>query len=463
MAFMTDGKIVADRPSMKPWITGKVFLMASFLLQKDRQEGDFRLISQLAFKSLFKPYRGMPREIYVIFIARVIQAAGSFVMPLLTLILTEKIGLSPKTAGLYMTAAGLLCGPAAMIGGKLADTFGRKAIIMTIDTMGAGFYILAGLIPFSMATVYCMMAAAVCMNMAGPAHDALLSDLTTPQNRSGAFSLSYMGWNLGFAVGPMIGAVLYKYNLSLVFIGDACMALVARILIGIFIKDTLHKTFELEDVPGGTMEKRENGSVLAVLLKRPVLIYFALITFEYNFVYSQWSFMLPMQVSHTYPQNGVQLFALLASLNGLIVIIFTPLLTKMTEKMQSIRRMVYGGLLYAAGFGMLGFVGTFGWFALSCFIFTLGEIVLAISTMPFIMNHTPASHRGRMSGIMPLIYNLGYTLGPMIMGIVLQYDSISLAWRYLGIFVLVAAGLMRMLEIYSLKADKRIKREEIEE
>ncbi|WP_218064919.1 hypothetical protein [Vulcanibacillus modesticaldus] len=50
-------------------------------------------------KNLFKPYLGLPREMYVIFFARMINALGMFVFPLLTLILTIKIGLTNSQAG----------------------------------------------------------------------------------------------------------------------------------------------------------------------------------------------------------------------------------------------------------------------------------------------------------------------------------------------------------------------------
>ncbi len=45
-------------------------------------------------KQLIEPYVGLPKEIYVIFVARIINAFGCFVMPLLTIILKDKIGLS---------------------------------------------------------------------------------------------------------------------------------------------------------------------------------------------------------------------------------------------------------------------------------------------------------------------------------------------------------------------------------
>ena len=84
-----------------------------------------RYIPKFVLK-LLEPYMGMPKEVYVIFISRIVNAIGCFVGPFLTLILTKKIGLSSDVAGFYMSIAGLLYMPASVIGGKLADTIGQK-------------------------------------------------------------------------------------------------------------------------------------------------------------------------------------------------------------------------------------------------------------------------------------------------------------------------------------------------
>ena len=51
-------------------------------------------------KKILGPYIGLPKEVYVIFLARIINAMGVLVFPLLTLILKEKIGLTNGEAGL---------------------------------------------------------------------------------------------------------------------------------------------------------------------------------------------------------------------------------------------------------------------------------------------------------------------------------------------------------------------------
>lgn len=395
---------------------------------------------------LLNPYKGLPKEVYVIFISRVINALGSFVMPLMTIILTQSIGMSKEMAGLYISVAGLLFLPASLIGGKLADSLGRKKVIAFFDGVAAALYIFAGFMTPSLDMVYVVILAGVSMVTAGPAHDSLIADLTTPENRSGAYALSYMGWNLGFAVGPVLGGMLYKNHLPFVFWGDGLTALLALSLVLMFIRETLHRS---QTEPLGEerkLEQRVEGSIWSVLKQRKILIYFSLIIFGYNFAYSQWSFMLPMQVLEIYVDAGARYFGLLAGFNGLVVLMFTPLVTRLVEETQSIRRMVYGGLLYAFGFGMLGVVHTLPYFFLSAFIFTLGEIVLAISTTPFIANHTPASHRGRMNAVVPMIFGLGHTLGPAGMGKILAYVSMESGWLLIGISTLVFAALMYGLE-----------------
>lgn len=403
------------------------------------------------FVALFTPYKNLPKEIYIIFISRIVNSMGSFVGPLLTLILTEKIGLSKDVAGFYMTISGAIFVPTSIIGGKLADTIGRKRMILFCDVISAGLYIACGFMAHDMKIVYTLMAAQAFMAMAGPAHDSLIADLTTPENREGAYALCYMGWNIGFAVGPTIGGLLFKKYLSWLFIGDAITALLSLLLVYVGIKETIHSVKEEKIDDKRELEKSEKGSIFRVLIKRPILIYFALVMFGYNFVYSQWGFMMPMHVSELY-SNGAEHFGKLASFNGIVVMLFTPMITKIFEKTRNLKTMVYGGLLYAAGFGMLGFLNTLPFFFLSVFIFTLGEIVLSISASPFIANHTPASHRGRMSSILGIIMGAGHTFGPAVMGRVLMNTSMELGWIGLGIIGAIAAFFMLMLDRWDINS-----------
>lgn len=409
---------------------------------------------------LFTPYRGMSRAIYIIFLSKTINAMGALIFPFMTLLLSTKIGLSGARTGFYMTLTGLLYAPASLIGGKLTDSWGRKPVLIIFELLSVSTYIFCIFIEPGMTMVYALMAASVFFGAAGPSHDAMTADLTTPEQREGAYSLNYLGFNLGFAFAQMLAGFLFKDYLKLMFLIDAVTALIAIALIAFFIRETLPEEAN-KDQNTSEQEIDESGrSIISVLFSRPVLLFFALAVFGYKFVYSQWPFLMPLHSEAAFPGEGARLFGLLGTANALIVVFGTPLLTSLTAKKSNIRRIFYGGVLFTVGFGLLGFTETRTAFFLSVFIFTLGEILEAISTMPFIMNNTPSSHRGRMSSVLPLIMGAGYAAGPIIMGSVLDLKGFSFSWKIAASLVLFSTIAVKGIDL-ALTGKKRAAREQL--
>ena len=79
----------------------------------------------------------MPKGIYFLFLARIIDSAGSFILPLITLILTQKIGFSKSEAGLLSTLFMLVQAPFLLLSGRLIDRFGSKRGIVVFILLGA--------------------------------------------------------------------------------------------------------------------------------------------------------------------------------------------------------------------------------------------------------------------------------------------------------------------------------------
>lgn len=240
------------------------------------------------------------------------------------------------------------------------------------------------------------MLSSVLYALSTPAYDALLADLTTPENRKASYSLVYMGWNLGFVIGPFIGGMLFEHYLSLVFIGDGITTILSLVLVMVYVKETIGK--EVDSIQENRQqEKKVQGSVFSVLLSRPILLFFSLILFCYSFEYSQWGFTLPLHLGEVYKKSGSHYYGILATVNGAIVILITPLILKITSAVKPIRVISIGGLFYAIAFGMFAVTNTFSIFLLLAIIMTTGEIMININTSTFIANHTPSSHRGRVS------------------------------------------------------------------
>jgi MFS family permease len=407
------------------------------------------------FNEMFKIYHGLPKEIYVIAISRFINSTGLFIFPLLTLLLTNKIGLSSSETGFWIAMSGIVSIPMSIIGGKLTDIIGRKKLIIYPNIIATILFGACSFIEPSMLMVYLIFAGGTILTASRPAFDALIGDLTTPENRNASFSLSYLGNNLGFAIGPFVGGLLFTNHLRLFFFIDALTTFISAIIILMFIKETFFKTKENTQ---NELEKSVTGSALKVLLERPVLLIFAFLSLGYHFTYSQWGFLMPIHLESLFTNEGAKLFGMLASFNGIIVIIFTPLITSLFSKNNNLKNNVIGGLLYAVGFGLLGFFEMKLAFFISVFIFTLGEIMLVISTMPFISNHTPASHRGRISSLLNVIMGTGQFLGPIIIGNMLITVPISTTWKFVSLVVFVSAIGMYILKIFDQKQKMKNKK-----
>jgi len=387
-------------------------------------------------KQFLAPYYGLPKQIYILFGARIINALGLFIHPLLTLIFTRKIGLGATEAGLYVALCGVLFGVSSILGGKLSDHMSRKKLIIICEGMAAISLMVSALLPVNMLMVYFIMLANAFLGLAEPSHNALVADVTEIHQRDKAYSLVYLGFNIGFIVGPALGSFLFEKHLKWLFIGDGLTLFIAVVLIAIFIKEN-EPISHLEVAS----EVTTKDSTLSILVKNPLLVLFALVLLGYNIVYSQWGFMMPLTIAGAL-EGGIQFYGLLASFNGLIVIVFTPLVTGHFEKMSSLKRIVIGGFLYTVGFGSFAFIVHPIAIFTAAFIFTMGEIFITISYMPYIISHSPVTHRGRMSAILPLIIGAGFTFGPMIMGPVVESFGLQRSWVFIGIFMLFNTCLM---------------------
>ena len=135
-------------------------------------------------KQLLTQYGGLKREIYILFIGKLVTAMGSFVWPMLTFFLTTKLGLSDGMSTLLIATASVLSFPAALLGGKLADRFSRRSIILLFDCLTVSLYLLAAVLPLTIWTAVILFLAGLFQTIESPAYDALNADFSTTKQRA---------------------------------------------------------------------------------------------------------------------------------------------------------------------------------------------------------------------------------------------------------------------------------------
>lgn len=390
--------------------------------------------------NLFKVYKGLTTELYILFISRVITCIGGFIFPLLTLIATQKIGLTQTQTGIFITIYTASHAPFTILGGKLADKFNSKYMIVIFSTLGALMYVVCAFLQPSLFMGILLIIAADLYVVTYPAFNKIIAQVSEKRDLKKAYSLMYMGYNVGFAVGPMLGALLFTNHLSLMFTIDAATTFISVLLIVLFVKSSSFREDEIEE------EVSINVSIFPFLRANIGLLIFSFLILIYNMTYNQWYFMLPMQLADLFFENGVRLFSILVSFNAIIVVIFTPLLTNLTNKMHVLTTIVFGGFLYAGASLIFAINGSFAYFFLAVYVLTIGEVLIAVYSNTYIASKTPLCYLGRMNSLFYLISGSGEAITPIVTGYLLLSFSYTAVWDIFSIFAFFGAiGMLSLL------------------
>jgi MFS family permease len=399
--------------------------------------------------NFLKTYSGLPKSIYVIFFARIINSMGSFVHPFLTLFLTSSLGLGVETVGLFLMMAAFASIPGSLLGGKLADYIGRKKIIIVFQGLAALCLIPCAFLGKSIIVPYLLILSSFFGGAAQPPNSAMLADLTNSKNRKAAFSLLYLGINIGFSLGPLIAGFLYNHYLKILFLGDAATTILSLLLVAVYVEETLptkeNTVGKVNSYIYSENEKAQEGNLLSVLLKRPYLIAFAMVSMIYSFMYSQFGFITPIQMKILFSSDGPELYGSIMAINGLVVVTMTTIITALTKKLRPILNITLAGLFFSLGFGMLFLAKTFVIFVISTIVWTIGEILSATNSGVYIANHTPMSHRGRFNAVIPLITGTGFAVGPFMMGLFIRNKEVNFAWLLVFFLGILASSFMYLL------------------
>lgn len=165
--------------------------------------------------SVFNQYRGLTRSVYVIFFARIITNMGAFIWPMISFIMSNKMDMTPSAIGLITAVVGIIMIPATYIGGKMADRFNKKKLIIILDTLSVVLFASCAFLEPGYPMLVLFAAAGTFATMEWPAFDALFMEASKPNEREKVYSLNYLGMNLGLVFGATMGGFLLRITLIL--------------------------------------------------------------------------------------------------------------------------------------------------------------------------------------------------------------------------------------------------------
>ncbi|WP_029988325.1 MULTISPECIES: MFS transporter [unclassified Serratia (in: enterobacteria)] len=401
-------------------------------------------------------YQGLPNDIYFIALARFVLGLGNFIIPFMVLLLTQKLGYSTTVAGglaMGVTACYLL---GNLVGGKMSDSFGHKNMMVWGEIVGAIILVVSGffadwhtLLPALLFVSYFFFGVAL------PASNALVADLSTPANRNAVMSLSYLAYNLGSGVGPVLAGYLFWNYTAWIFWGNGLAGLIG-VAIVLFYVATPAADRATDHSGHSELEKATDASVWQVFKQRPRLLVFGVLCMLLWFSLNQMTMTTPLYLSHIFGQQGPTLYGQLMTSASILVVVLTPLIIRMTLNICDIQSLAISALALAMGYGITLLSPLVAMQFIAWFFLTIGEILLVTKEGIYLANHSPRSHRGRISGIVTTIRSLGLMPTYILMGAYIQSYGYLDAWKLIiGISVLTGM-LFIALSLQQSKASKTL-------
>lgn len=411
----------------------------------------------MGIRNFFSSYYGLPRSVFILFIARVIHSIGSFVYPFLTMLLTIKLGYREEIAGYYVTGVVIAGSIGLILGGKLADRFGRKKIFLILSFISATIFVACAFVANPEIIPWLLIISNLFLGGVLPTINAMLADLTKADKRKAAFSLIYLGTNIGVAVGPLIAGFLFNEYTKLLFLIDAATTYLSLILVIFLVRETIPTKEKIIEVSNSDnkFEKPEQGNIFIILLKRPIFLIFTFISLIYTFIYSQNYFSVPIYLNEIFSEMGPKIYGSLMSVNAIVVILLTIFLINLMKNTKPIINIAFAGVLYAIGFGVFFLVSNRFFLIGLTIIWTLGEIVQTINTNVYVAENSPITHRARFSSVVSFITELGFIISPIMMGYFIKHFGINNIWLLVIIISISAALMMYILYLADSNRNNR--------
>jgi MFS family permease len=347
---------------------------------------------------------GLPRAYWALWVGLLVNRVGSFVVPFLSLYLTQQRGLSVTAAGGVVSLWGLGAIGAGPVSGVVSDRLGRRAALL-VSLLGGAFLTMSlGFVSSPALVGPLVFGVGFVGEIYRPASHAVLADVVPVEDRVRAFNLLYWAINLGVAIGLVLAGLLAAVSYTLLFVGDGLTSLAFAWVVWRFVPET--RPAARPESVGEVL----HGLVLP--LRDPVFLPFLLLHVVLATVFFQFQLALPVDMAaHDVSATG---YGLLMALNGAVIVVLQPLAGRFISSRDPGRVMAVGCALIGVGFGMNAIHHSVGWYALGIVVWTLGEIAYlpVIATIP--SDLAPEAVRGRYQGAYSLAWSVAAFVAPAL-------------------------------------------------
>ncbi len=399
--------------------------------------------------SLRRTWSEYPRPFWTLVAGTFIDRLGGHMLfPFFALYITVRFDVGMTAVGALFAAWSVVSVVGATVGGALADRWGRRGV-MIFGLVASGTTSLLLAVVDSLALFFVVAIVVGVVAEAGwPAQEAMVADLLPEEKRAEGYGIIRVVFNLSVVIAPALGGLLAARSYQLLFVADALTSAVMALLVYFFIPET-----RPADAPGHVPESwRATFRGYAVPLRDRVFVITLSAAALMGIVYMQLNTSLGVFL-RDFRQVDIRGYGYLLSLNAAMVVVFQFWITRRIRGLPQFVMLALGAVLTGLGFGLYGFVSTYGWFLVAMAVLTVGEMVWVPVGQALVARLAPEAMRGRYMAVFGYSWTVAGIVGPLMAGIF--FDGGQAEWLWYVALGLGAASALNFLLAGRVESGRR--------
>jgi len=370
--------------------------------------------------NLWKSLRGLPRAVWIIAGALLVNRAGTMILPFLVVYATRDRGFTAEQAGLLIAVFGFGALAASPIAGRLADRISPLTIMQASLLLAGGSALaLPAARGFAALAVGIFVWSVLSEGYRAPSL-AIVGEITSSEQRKPAFALVRLAVNLGLSIGPVVGGVLAERSFFALFVVDGLTSLLAGIVLFGFARRM--------GLPAKAAHPSEIGAapVRAVLRDRRYVFFVAAMVPVLCVFFQSFGGMALYVVRDL--EVSTSMFGLVLAINTVLIVLLDVPVNAATARWPHQRALFLGCALVGAGFGALALSRTVAAVAATVVVWTFGEIFTFASLNALATELAPAARRGEYMGLYQVAFSTAFLVGPGLGVLVLERLGPTVLW-----------------------------------
>ncbi|WP_169082863.1 MFS transporter [Paenibacillus sp. PL91] len=332
----------------------------------------------------------------------------------------ESLGITGGIVGLLVAAFSLTQFLFSPLAGRLADSFGRKKLIvigMIVFAFSEGLF---GIASSSGLLFISRLLGGISAAMIMPAVMAYAADITTQEERAAGMGYITAAITTGFIIGPGIGGYIAEFGIRVPFFAAGAAGIFAACITLLILRESHPSKENRADTQPSTVERRGLLSQLRYAYREPYFLSLVIVfVMSFGLANFETVFGLFVDKKFGFEPKDIAFIITFGSIAGAVVQVtaFSWILKRLGEQRVITLCLFFAGLfilltLFVHKFWMI--------FAVTFIVFLAIDILRpAISTQ---MSMVAEDQQGYVAGLNSAFTSLGNVAGPIAAGFLFDLD-----------------------------------------